>query len=142
MLKEKETAKCRLLILERDPHVRDTCAKLADNLDFDLYSTAFIEDIESVIGQFEPSGIVIDVGLFDDNGVKLYDLITQVALPLKVLFLAGDNGQCSEAADNLARAIGLHVEGNLQRPISETLLQQSLERMTLNNIERMERLTS
>lgn len=129
MFKEKQIAKCRLLILEGDPDVRDTCAKFADKLNFDLYSTAYIDDIESVIRQFEPSGIVIDVGLFDGDGVELNDLVTKIAPPLKVLFLGGDNGHCVETAENLARTVGLHVEGNLQRPINETLLQQSLERM-------------
>lgn len=129
-LEEKQRRTCRLLIFERDALVRDTCARLADSLDCDLYSSAYIDNFESIVRRFEPSGIIMDIGLFDSDGIELLLLVAKHAPHVKVLFLAGDDIQLAESAEKLAWSIGLHVEANLQRPVSKTLLEQSLRRMT------------
>ncbi len=129
MTNEKQSGKCRLLILESDPLVRDTCTKFADNLRFDLYSTSYAEGIDSVIWSFRPTSVVIDVGLFEDDRIKLYDLVATFRPPIEILFLAGNDEHFVEAAEYMALSMGLHVKGILQRPINETLLQQILENM-------------
>ncbi|MBU2677621.1 MAG: hypothetical protein KJP16_11080 [Gammaproteobacteria bacterium] len=129
MTTELQTEKCRLLILESDPHVRDTCTKFADDLHFDVYSTSYVEGIDSVIWSFKPTSVVIDVGLFDDDRIKLYDLVTKIRPPMEILFVAGDDERFVEAAEYMALSMGLHVKGILQRPINETLLLQFLGNM-------------
>lgn len=128
-LKAKQQKACRLLIFERDPFVRDKCARLAANLNCDLYSTAYIEDFEKVIGRFEPSCIVIDIGLLASDGLELLRVVAKDAPIVKILFLASDDSELDEAAEDLARSVGLHVQENLQRPVSETQLEQSLRRL-------------
>lgn len=129
MLKEKQPKKCRLLIFERDSVVRDKCAGLAASLDCDLYSTTYIDNFEKVVRRFEPSGIVIDAGLFDNDSVELLRAIAEDAPDVKLLFLAGDDSEFDENAESLARSVGLHVEGLLRRPISDALLKESIRRI-------------
>ena len=127
---EEETArKYRLIILERNPFVRDTCSEVLDRLNCDLYSTAYIENIDKIVGRFDPDGIVIDVGLFDGDGVGLLELVVNVEPKVQFLFLGGEDSDLAESAENLARSIGLHVEENLQRPIDKSALKRSLRRM-------------
>lgn len=129
MLKEKQRRKRRLLIFERDSVVRDKCAGLAANLDCDLYSTTYIDNFEKVVKRFEPSGIVIDAGLFDSDSVELLRAVAEDMPDVKLLFLAGDDSEFDEIAENLAQSVGLHVEGRLRRPISEALLKESIRRI-------------
>jgi len=126
---EEPRTKCRLLIFERDARVRDACAKLADSLRCDLYSTAYIDNFEAIVRNFQPTGIVIDVGLFEHHGVELLQHIAVDVPGVSVLFLVGDDPRFAASAESFAWSVGLYVEGILQRPVSTTLLEQSLRRM-------------
>ncbi|MDJ0700923.1 MAG: hypothetical protein QNJ07_13795 [Woeseiaceae bacterium] len=120
-----------MLIFERDALVRDTCAKLADNLDCDLYSTAYIDNFENIVRRFRPTSIVIDVGLLESDDMDLLRLIADDVPDAKVLFLSGDDAILAREAEGLARSVGLSVDGVLQRPVTEAALEQSLQRIAL-----------
>ncbi len=126
-----DALKCRMLIFERDALVRDTCAKLADNLDCDLYSTAYIDNFENIVRRFRPTSIVIDVGLLESDDMDLLRLIADDVPDAKVLFLSGDDAILAREAEGLARSVGLSVDGVLQRPVTEAALEQSLQRIAL-----------
>ena len=119
----------RLLILERNPCVRDTCGEALERFNCDLYSTAFVENVDKVVSRFEPNAIVIDVGLFDDDGVDLLEFVANTRPGVGFLFLADDDNDLAESAEKLARSRGLRVEACLPRPVDMALLKQSLRRM-------------
>lgn len=119
----------RLLILAGDPYVRDACAALADELHCDLYSTAYVENIDNIVKKFQPKGIVIDLVLFEDDGIHLHELLLNAKPPLNILFLEGDDEELAPVAQTLAKAIGLNVKGSLRRPISENRLEHVLKKL-------------
>ena len=129
MLTEEQRKQRRLLIFERDALVRDACAKVADSLDCVLYSSGYIDNFENIIRHFRPTGIIIDVGLFERNGIEPLRELAKSAPRVSVLLLAGDDPDFAASAEEFARSIGLRIEGSLPRPVSETQLEQSLRRM-------------
>ena len=129
VLEEEQDRDRRLLILAGDPYVRDTCAALADEFDYDLYSTSYIENIVNIVKKFQPNGIVIDLGLFEDEGIELHELLLGAEPPLNVLFLEGEDDELAQAAQTLAESIGFSVIGKLQMPISVNRLEHVLQHM-------------
>lgn len=117
----------RLLIVASDPHVRDACAALADEFGYDLYSTLYIDNIVRIVKKFRPRGVVIDLGLFEKNGVELHWLLLSAERPLNVLFLEGNDAELTNASQTLAEQIGLNVKGKLQMPISMNRLEHVLQ---------------
>jgi response regulator of citrate/malate metabolism len=109
--------------------VRDICAALADEFDYDLYSTSYIENIVNIVKKFQPNGIVIDLGLFEDEGIELHELLLGAEPPLNVLFLEGEDDELAQAAQTLAESIGFSVIGKLQMPISVNRLEHVLQHM-------------
>lgn len=129
VLEEEQDRDRRLLILAGDPYVRDTCAALADEFDYDLYSTSYIENIVNIVKKFQPKGVVIDLGLFEDEGIELHELLLSAEPPLNVLFLEGEDDELAQAAQTLAESIGFSIIGKLQLPISVNRLEHVLQHM-------------
>lgn len=119
----------RLLIVEGDPSVRDICGKIADELKCDVYLTSYIANIDNIVSKFQPSGILIDLGLFESYALELQELLLNTKPPLKILFLDGEDEELAKSAETQARSSGLNVEGNLERPVTEDRLEHALKRM-------------
>lgn len=126
-LNEEQDRGRRLLILARDPHVRDACAALANEFRYDLYSTLYTDNIVRIVKKFKPRGAVIDLGLFEENGVELHRLLISAERPLNILFLEGEDEELTVASQTLATLIGLNVKGKLQMPVSLNRLQHVLQ---------------
>ena len=129
MQTDEQRKQCRLLIFERDALVRDACAKVADSFDCALYSSGYIDNFKNIVRHFQPTGIVIDVGLFERSGIEPLRQLAKSAPRVSILFLAGDDPDFAASAEEFARSIGLRIEGSLPRPVSATQLAQSLKRM-------------
>ncbi len=126
MRKDERAKRCRMMVFERDALVRDQCARLADSFDCDLYSSAYIENFETIVRSFQPTSIVIDLGLFEGRDNEPLRRIARHLPFVSVLFLAGEDAEFAASAEDFAWSIGLRVEAVLQRPVSDTLLEQSL----------------
>ena len=123
---DTQSVQCRLLIFASDALVRDACAKIADSLDYVLYSSAYIDNFESVVRHFKPTRLVIDVGLLNTGDMEVLGLAAADLPNVKILFLAAEDASFPKSAEALAQSMGLDVEGSLTRPIDEAALQVAL----------------
>lgn len=97
----------RILIVEADADIRDACAGAAERLGCFVYSTAYIDDFESVMAQFQPSLVVLDINMLSRGGAELLNFIVDTQSDARLLLLAGKDRRLYESAKMLAASLGV-----------------------------------
>lgn len=120
--------KDRVLIVEADASVRDSCVSAVESLNLPVYSTAYIDDFEIVLAQLKPTLIVLDLNMLSRGGSDLLDFLVDSQSTTSVLLLSGSDQRVESAAKVLAVSVGLANVAVMKRPTDNLQLQCRLKR--------------
>lgn len=79
-----------------------------------------------VLKQSVPSVITLDLSMDEVNGLEALDVLQNAGFRGKLIIISGHRQCLRDNVSKWATAYGLHVSGNLQKPISVQVLQNLL----------------
>ena len=119
-----------ILVLDDDPDMGSFVSFVANGLGLLCTSTTTSYEFLSEL-KHETALILLDVMMPDVDGVQVLRLLAQQECKTNIVLMSGISNRLMEAADVLAKALGLSVVGRLQKPFRlsalETLLKEFAE---------------
>lgn len=108
-----------MLVLDDD---RFMLAMLKDMLEQigvrDIYTEASTHHALSTLADASPDMLICDLALPDMDGIELLQVAAQRGFGGGVILLSGTDSGVRDAAGELARALGLRVDGIFRKPIA------------------------
>lgn len=125
----------RLLVVDDEPEIGEFVREIGDGLGFDVVVTRKARDFKQQYRSFEPTTIVLDLMLPDEDGVQLLKFLKNEASDARIVVISGLDRRIRRAADRLGDAFGLQIVANLQKPIEVETLRSALGPGTRTKID-------
>ena len=121
------TSNKRVLVVEADAAVRDSSAAAIERLGYRAYSTAYIDDFETIMNHLSPAVLILDLNMLARGGADLLNFLVDTRSQCKVLLLCTARQRVAKAARVLAASIGLESVYVLKKPSNHLDLQRFIQ---------------
>ena len=121
-----KNASNRLLIIDDEPAIRDFVGTVGKRLGFEVKDTGDTDRFRSLVREFEPTALALDLRLPQTDGIELLRFLAEEHSNAKVVVISGADDRVLSAAKRLGTSQGLAMVGSLQKPISIEALEEVL----------------
>jgi DNA-binding response OmpR family regulator len=118
----------RLLLIDDEPALADFVANAARECGFEPSVTSDAEAFRIRFREDRPDAVALDLGMPVD-GVELLRFLSDELFQGPVLIISGFDRRVLDSAFRLGEAIGLKMEGPLEKPVRLEELEELLKRM-------------
>ncbi len=117
----------RLLIIDDEAGIRDFISNVAKGIGYKVRATGDPDEFLSLLGDFRPSTLIIDLNMPKVDGIKLLGILGTKQYQGAVMVISGAESRVLAAAQKSGTRHGLKVLGVVQKPISLSDLRDTLQ---------------
>ncbi len=117
----------RLLIIDDEAGIRDFISNVAKGVGYEVRATGDPDEFFSLLGDFRPSTLIIDLNMPKVDGIKLLGILGTKQYQGAVMVISGAESRVLAAAQKSGTRHGLKVLGVVQKPISLSDLRDTLQ---------------
>ena len=117
----------RLLVVDDDAQTCDFVREVAGGLGYVVEVTRNAKNFRRRYADFQPTAIVLDLALPDEDGVQLLKFLRNEGCDARIIVVSGLDEQVRKAVDKLAEAYGLRLVPNLAKPCQAEALRNALK---------------
>jgi EAL domain-containing protein (putative c-di-GMP-specific phosphodiesterase class I) len=114
-----------LLIVDDEPDFAEFLAAVADDVGYRCTIVTKVRDFEEAI-QGPVDLIMLDLVMPGADGIELLRLLARARHPAGIVLMSGFEKRVLLSAEALAKELGLHVRGHMQKPIRAAALRAFL----------------
>ncbi|MDD3030099.1 MAG: EAL domain-containing response regulator [Alphaproteobacteria bacterium] len=120
----------RLLIIDDEEDICDLIAEVAERHGLTTQSVTDAEQVDSILNEFSPDVIMMDLMMPGVDGVELLRLLSEKAKTAQLCLISGSDSRVLNGARRLGSAHGLNVVEALEKPLSIQTLKTFFESVT------------
>lgn len=117
----------KVMIVDTDASVRDTCIAVAERLGSSVYTTAYIDDFSLLVPQFLPDVVILDVKMLRRGGSHLLNFLSDCLLPMQIILMSEAGDRADALAESLLRSTAIDTVSVIHKPTDQMLLARRLE---------------
>lgn len=108
----------RILIIDDDPDLRETMRGIAAGAGHEVEALGEGAAFLDAVARFQPDRIVMDLSIPDLDGVDLLKGLSEMQWATSIVLVSSHPTQLLNNVAELGRALGLDMDGVLQKPFS------------------------
>jgi EAL domain-containing protein (putative c-di-GMP-specific phosphodiesterase class I)/FixJ family two-component response regulator len=112
----------RLLILDDDPAIGATIARMAQSATVECRFTSVAKDFYAELETWQPTHIALDLVMPDHDGIEVLHQLAERHCDAVIIITSGVDARVLEAAHRSAKEHGLNIAGTIAKPFSLTTL--------------------
>lgn len=116
----------RLLVVDDEPAICTAIVRIAEPLGFAVRSLNSSAEFPTVLAEFLPSVVILDLKMPDCDGVQLLQQLKESQCDARIIVISGMDQRKLNTADKLGQSLGLNMVGVLHKPIHKTDLEEKL----------------
>ena len=124
----------KVLLVDDDPAMVELIARNVRRLGGECQSAQGLEQILDVIGQWQPSHIILDLFMPGLNGMDITHALAEARIDIPVILTSGTDKRLMEAVARSARTHGLTVSALLSKPFTRARLAASLGQSVIHEL--------
>ena len=106
----------RLIVVDDEPKIGALVREVAEEMGYAVELTRSAKDFRRRYKTFQPTAIVIDVLLPEEDGIELLGFLRQEGSDARVVMISGGDSRILRAAERLGVGYGLRVVASLKKP--------------------------
>ena len=118
----------RLLIIDDEAGICDFVSGVAERLGYEVSATGDPDKFLSLLGDFRPNILIIDLNMPDVDGIELLRVLGADHYPGAVLLMSGVDPKVLVAAQESGTSHGLNMLGVLEKPMLVSDLRHTLQK--------------
>jgi hypothetical protein len=108
----------RMLIIDDEEDICDIIAEIGSRRGFDVRTLSVTDQVTSVLKEFKPDLIMLDLMMPGTDGVELLRLLAEHSKEAKLCLISGSDARVLNSARRLGSAHGLDVISALEKPLN------------------------
>lgn len=107
----------RLLVVDDEPDVRELIVDVGQSVGFEVADAGSFDEFRAVMGQFDPTLIVLDLNMPETDGVEHLRYLAEQQSRATILLISGFDRRVLESARRLGMSQGLNLGEVLHKPV-------------------------
>jgi CheY-like chemotaxis protein len=122
-------ARSRLLAVDDNADSAELVGRIGQKCGYEVRVASRPAEVRDLLVEWKPDIITLDLCMPDSDAIDLFPFLQQLPFVGAVLIISGHDEWLRKSAGKLASARGLHVAGDMQKPVDTAALRQVLEQL-------------
>jgi two-component system chemotaxis response regulator CheB len=118
-----------LLAVDDNADSAELVGRIGQKCGYDVRVASKPSDVRELLVEWKPDVITLDLCMPDSDAIDLFPFLQQLPFVGAVLIISGHDDWMRKSAGKLASARGLHVAGDMQKPLDTAALRQVLQQL-------------
>jgi EAL domain-containing protein (putative c-di-GMP-specific phosphodiesterase class I)/ActR/RegA family two-component response regulator len=120
----------KLLVVDDEEDICDMIAEIAEGRGFEVKTTSRPEIVESILGEFHPDFIMLDLMMPGTDGIELLRVLADRVKDVKICLMSGNDARVLNSARRLGSAHGLNIVAALEKPLEIATLRKTFDELS------------
>jgi CheY-like chemotaxis protein len=122
-------ARSRLLAMDDNADSAELVGRIGQKCGYEVRVSSTPSEFRKFLTEWKPDVITLDLCMPDTDAIDLFPFLQQLPFDGAVLIISGQDNWLRKSASKLASARGLHIAGDMQKPLDIAALRLVLQQL-------------